>query len=260
MKTLLLRGTIALSLVALVAGCATTPPTARLIPSSGQELIYYRGDPCIETEAVTSKGPVWVSICAVAKAANRASLELRFVSNAAASIHIDESTVAAEVSGAQVEVLAFTALAAEERRRQAWAAVAAGLAAAGNSMAASQAGYSSYSGTAYTNASAYGSGGFASANATTQFSGTTYNAGAAYAAQARANAENARLLSAVEAQNALRSQQIGEALRPHTLAPGESHGTYVEIEHKRSREPQPVSVSVLLDDAEVAFSLQIVPG
>lgn len=260
MKTLLLRGTVALSLTALVVGCATTPPSARLIPSLGQELVYYRGDPCIETEAATSKGPVWVSICAVAKASNRASLDLRFVSNAAASIHLDESTVAAEVSGAQVEVLAFTALTAEERRRQAWAAVAAGLAAAGNNVAASQAGYSSYSGTAYTNASAYGSGGFASANATTRFSGTTYNAGAAFAAQAQANAENARLFSSIEAQNALRSQQIGEALRPHTLVPGASHGTYVEIEHKRSRDPLPVRVSVRLDDAEIVFSLQIVSG
>jgi hypothetical protein len=240
----------------LLQGCATVPPSVRLTPSPGQELVYYKGDPCIESEAVTAKGPIWLSVCAVALSQKRASLSLRFVSNAQESIHLDEDMVRAQIDGQPVEVLGYTALSAEERKRQMWAAVGAGLAAAGNNMSAQQAGKSSYAGTAQTNVYAYGSGGYATAKATTNYSGTTYNAGAAYAAQANANAQNAQLMNNMQAQNALRNQQIGEALRTHTLSPGDSHGTYVDIEHRPTNQPQPIRVSLKVDD-EVAFGLMI---
>lgn len=242
---------------ALLQGCASVPPSVRLTPASGQELVYYKGDPCIEAEALTSKGPVWVSVCAAALSAKRATLTLRFASNAQESITLDEDIITAELAGQPVDVLAYTELAAEERKRQMWAAVGAGLAAASNNMAAQQAGYSNHSGTAQTNAYAYGSGGYATAKATTNYSGTTYNGGAAYAAQANANAENARLIGNMHAQNALRNQQIGEALQAHTLAPGGSHGTYVDIEYRPAKQPRPVTVKIALADAELLFDLEI---
>lgn len=121
--------------------------------------------------------------------------------------------------------------------------------------------YSSFQGTAYTSATAYGSGGFAKANATTTYSGTVYDGAAAVTAQQQANAENARLFNRLEAERLMGEQAIEGALRTHTVQPGESRAAFVEMELPRQRNGGTQSVEVVLrvQGTETRFVMSVGP-
>ncbi|GIX39353.1 MAG: hypothetical protein KatS3mg128_0402 [Silanimonas sp.] len=245
----------------LFSGCASVPTPVSLQAGTGQELSYSQGMGCVQGGADTSDGFILTSLCAQPKDRSRSVLIVRVSNRTSRPVTIHEDAVSARSGTSPLEVLAYTALMKEEKTRQTWAAISAGLAAASNSMAASTAGYSSYQGTAYTSATAYGSGGHARANATTTYSGTTYNAAAAAAARQRANAENARLFERLEAEKQMGEQAIEGALRAHTLQPGESHAAFVEMElpRRRNGEAQPVEVVLRLEGTETRFVMNVGP-
>ena len=230
----------------LFSGCASVPTPVSLQAGDGQELSYSQGMGCVQGGADTNDGFILTSLCAQPKDRSRSVLIVRVSNRTSRPVTIQEGAVSAQSAAGPLDVLAHTALMKEEKTRQTWAAIGAGIAAAGNSMNASNAGYSSYQGTAYTSATAYGSGGYAKANATTTYSGTAYDGAAAAAAQQRANAENARLFDRLEAEKQMGEQAIEGALRTHTVQPGESHAAFVEMELPRQRNGAAQSVDVLL--------------
>jgi len=142
-----------------------------------------------------------------------------------------------------LKVFSYDELVAEEKKRQAWAAVAAALQGAADSMNAANAGYSNtygtYSGSAYSSygTSAYGYG---------TYSGTTYNYAAAQAAQnaAQANSEArfARLQAEGEANLSSLSARI---LKKETIFPKAWHGGIVKVELPDvSDQPQEIEFAV----------------
>jgi hypothetical protein len=257
MRKVVLGATI---LVAL-SGCASVPTPVTMQAREGQELSYSQGMGCVQGGADAQDGFILTSICAQPKDRSRFVLIVRVSNRTSRPITIQEAAVSAESAAGPLEVLAHTALLKEEKTRQTWAAIGAGIAAAGNSMAASNAGYSSYQGSAYTSATAYGSGGYARANATTTFSGTAYDGAAAAAAQQRANAENARLFDRLEAEKQMGEQAIEGALRTHTIQPGEAHAAFVEVELPRQRNGGAATMEVVLrvQGTETRFAMSVGP-
>jgi hypothetical protein len=251
---------VATVLVAL-PGCTSVPTSVTLQAREGQELSYSQGMGCVQGGAEAQDGFILTSLCAQPKDRSRSVLIVRVSNRTSRPITLHENAVSARSSSGPLKVLAHSALLKEERTRQTWAAIGTGIAAAGNSMAASSAGYSSYQGSAHTSATAYGSGGYARANATTTFSGTAYDGAAAAAAQQRANAENARLLERLEAEKQMGEQAIEGALRAHTIPPGEAHAAFVEVELPRQRNAggSPVEVVLRVQGIETRFAMNVGP-
>jgi hypothetical protein len=249
------------ALLALLSGCASVPAPVAMQARDGQDLSYSQGMGCAQGHADTADGFILTSVCAQSKGSGRAALIVRVSNRTARPITIEETAVTAQSALGAVRVLAHTALMKEEKTRQAWAAFGAGLAAAGNSMNAANAGYTTHQGSAYTTASAYGAGGSVHANARTTYSGTSYNSAAAANAQRQANADNARLFDQLQAQKQMGEQAIEGALRTHTVRPGEAHAAYVEIELPRrsAGEMQPIDVALRVQGTETRFGVNVGP-
>lgn len=245
----------------LLSGCASVPTPVSLQAREGQELSYSQGMGCVQGGADTSDGFLLTSLCAQPKDRSRSVLIVRVANRTSRPVTIQEGAVSAQSAAGPLEVLAHTALMREEKTRQTWAAIGAGIAAVGNSMAASDAGYSSYQGTAHTSAKVSGPGGRARVNATTTFSGTAFDGAAAAAAQQRANAENALLFERLAAEKEMGEQAIEGALRTHTVQPGESHAAFVEMELPRQRNGAVQSVDVVLrvQGTETRFVMNVGP-
>lgn len=147
--------------------------------------------------------------------------------------------------GEPVPVVTYERLLKEEKNRQMWAAIAVGLSAAGNSLAASQAGYSS--GTATYSGTTYGSYGSYNSFGSVSYSG--YNGSAAYAAQANANMQNQALFDRLAASNAANLQALKDNLRTTTVDPGNGFGGMVTFElPKAARKLKaPVVVRIIVD-------------
>jgi len=257
MRNLLATGAV----LALLSGCASVPTPVSIHAREGQDISYSQGMGCAQGQTETSDGFILKSVCAQPKDRGRSALIVRLSNRTSRPITIQEGAVTARSAAGAIEVLAHSALMKEEKTRQAWAAVGAGLAAVSNSMAASSAGYSTHQGTARTNATVYGSGGFAQASATTNFSGTSFSGAAAAAAQQNANAENARLFDQLEAQKQMGEQAIEGALRTHTVQPGEAHAAYVEIELPRRRDGavELVDIAFRVHGTETRFGVNVGP-
>ncbi|MXP27918.1 hypothetical protein GRI58_03660 [Porphyrobacter algicida] len=153
-------------------------------------------------------------------------------------------------SGEPIEMISYERLVKEEKKRRAWAAVAAGLSAMSNSLAASNAGYTN--GTV----SAYGSGGWA----TGTYSG--YNGGQAYAAQSIANAQNQANFQRLAETNAAAMQALRVNLRTTTIDPGNSFGGQVMYELPKdvrsSKEPVTILIHVKIGDEMHDFLAHLV--
>lgn len=160
-----------------------------------------------------------------------------------------------------VHVYSYAELLDEEKTRQAWAAVAAGLAAAGNSMQAASAGYSTSYGS-YTG-STYGTYGGSPYSGTTYGSGyvTTYDPAKAQAAQALANQQNMANLQGMQMTNTLNEQRLREILKTTTVFPGASHSGEVVFEvPKETGESEYISVRVSMGNDEHAFHVKLSPN
>lgn len=168
-----------------------------------------------------------------------------------------ENVTAKLADGTPVRIITYEQLVHEEKRREAWAAVAAGFAAASNNMAAANSGY--YSGTAHYSGSTYGSFGSTpySANTfgTATYSG--YNAGQAAAAQSVANAQNQATFAQMAENNAARMQALKVYMRTTTIDPQQMFGGAVTFELpsavRDSKTDVPVTFVVMINAEEHKF-------
>jgi len=170
-----------------------------------------------------------------------------------------ENISASAADGTSVHVFSYVELLEEEKSRQTWAAVAAGLAAAGNSMQAANAGHStshgSYSGTTY------GSYGSTPYSANTYGTGyvTTYDPAKAQAAQAIANQENQAMLQNMKQANARNEARLQSILKKTTILPGYSHSgqTQFEVPTTRATLAEPIEFHVVMGRDHHIFKLEI---
>ena len=141
-----------------------------------------------------------------------------------------ENITAKLADGTPIPIITYEQLVREEKRRQTWAAIAAGLSAAGRSMSASSSGY--YSGMGTYSGSTYGTVGYAPFNSystgTVMVSG--YDAGAAQAAQSAANAQNQEMFARMAEQNAANMQALKSYMRTTTVDPQQMFGGAVTFE------------------------------
>lgn len=133
-----------------------------------------------------------------------------------------ENVRATLVDGTVVPIITYDQLRREEKKRQTWAAIAAGLGAMGNAMSAASAGH--YSGNSYS----YGRVGSTSYRGTTHFSG--YNAGVAHIAQANASMQNQMMFSQLSQNNAARMNALKENIRTTTIDPENLAGGAIVFE------------------------------
>jgi hypothetical protein len=142
-----------------------------------------------------------------------------------------------------LKVITYEQLVSEEKTRQTIAAIGAGLAVAGNAMAASQAGYYNANSTVYTPRGTY------------IVNTTGYNPTAAAIAQSNANAQNAELIGAtIERGQANMAVLERSIIKDNTLLPGEWYGGQLHLQPPSSDDPMKIytiSVSVGADRHEI---------
>lgn len=163
--------------------------------------------------------------------------------------------VSISVKGGDVaQVIPYERLLKEEKNRQMWAAIATGLSAASNNMAASQAGYSS--GFASYSGSSYGRYGTVNSFGTATYSG--YNGAAAYAAQSDANAQNQQMFDRLATSNAAGMEALRANLRTTTVDPGASYGGLITFElpksARSSKKPVELIITVEFSGDQHVFS------
>lgn len=141
-----------------------------------------------------------------------------------------ENVTAKLADGTPVAIITYDQLVHEEKRREMWAAIAAGLGAAANSMSAANAGY--YSGTAAYSGSSFGAIGSTPYSSSTFGTATIsgYNYGAAQAAQSAANAQNEANFARLTEQSAANRQALKAYMRTTTVDPQQMFGGSVTFE------------------------------
>lgn len=179
------------------------------------------------------------------------------------SFVVRESSLRASSGDQPLHVATYDDLLKHQKRKEFWNTFGAGLAAGINDMNAANAGYSYNSGTysSTTDATAYGSGGYAhgTAQTTGSYSGVTYDSGVAYAAQAHADEQNARMLAQVEQNNAQeRATLESRALRANTLRAGEftSGMVLIDLPKKSRKRPAILELTLTAGMDEFRFLLQ----
>jgi hypothetical protein len=149
--------------------------------------------------------------------------------------------------GTAVQIITYDQLRREEKHRQTWRRIAAGFAAAGNSMNASNAGYSSGYGSFSGNT--YGAYGSSQTYGTATW--TTYDPARAQAAQSIANAENQRMFANLADRNAAGLASIKGTMRTTTVDPNTSFGGALIFElpdaARNSKVPVPVTFTISVD-------------
>ena len=215
-----MRKFVALAAAALCAGCVTT------------ETVQFRAQP--DQQAITRDGQAALvsqrknSLVIVRPAARQFQIGGRPVfvvaiynrTNAPEEFRVANVQVAQLVHGesAPVKVITYEMLVQEEQTRQVFAALATGVAAAGNSYSASRAGYYNSSSTVYTPRGAY------------QVQTAGYSPTAAAIAQSNAGAQNAEMISAtIERGQANMATLERSVIKDNTLMPGEWYGGQLHL-------------------------------
>lgn len=228
------------------------------VPSEGQRLEFENGTPILFIDrdgfaaAVTfepeSKKLGWITLGVV----NRSQTPFL----------MSEESFSARQGEVSLKTFTYEDLLKQQKRREMWANIGAGLAAGANSYSASQAGHTTYSGSYYgtSNATAYSGGRTAYASGTSSgvYSGSYYDAGAAAQAQAVADQRNRELIAETQARSAdQRATLESRALRANTLDPGESVlGSVMVTLPKKNRAGTTFTVSIRIGSHEelVTFS------
>lgn len=133
--------------------------------------------------------------------------------------NISEGSLSASSGGGPLMVMTYADQVKAQKRKEMWAAVLTGIAAGANSYAASQAGYSNYSGSynARTTSGSY------SANTYGSFGGRSYNGGIAYLAQANAAGQNQAMFDRFHSMASIAAQSLQvRSLKANTLMPRQS--------------------------------------
>jgi hypothetical protein len=239
---------VALLCAAAVAGCVTTE-TVEFKPRAEQQAITRDGVPGLVS---TRKD----SIVIARPAARQFQIGGRPVfviaiynrSKSPEDFRVSNVSVTQNVNGndAKLKVITYEELVSEEKTRQTLAAIGAGLAVAGNSMAASQAGYFHSNSTVFTPRAAY------------QVQTTGYSPAAAAIAQSNANAQNAELVSAtIERGQANMAMLERAVIKDNTLMPGEWYGGQLHIAPLASQDgakTYTISVSVGSDRHDIQIA------
>jgi hypothetical protein len=220
-EVLMRKSVAALVCAAALGGCVTTE-TVQFQPKLDQQSIIRDGVPGIvstKKDSIVIARPAArqfqiggrpVFVLAIYNR-GRTSQEFR-VSNVAVTQHVNGNDAA-------LKVITYEELVSEEKARQTLAAIGAGLAVAGNAMAASQAGYYRSNSTVYTpRGGAY------------QVNTTGYSPTAAAIAQSNAAVQNAELVSAtIERGQANMAMLERGVVKDNTLMPGEWYGGQLHI-------------------------------
>lgn len=219
MKQFTVLATITIGM--LCASCVTTE-SVRFQTKSNQQSIIRDGQPALISERKNS-----IVIIRPASRQFRSGERPVFVvgilnrTKAPLEFRMDKIRVTQTVNGEStpLKVITYEMLVQEERTRQAIAALGVGLAAASNSIAASQAGYYSASSTVYTPRGAY----------LVQTSG--YSPTAAAIARANADARNAEMIGAeIERGQANMAMLERTVIKDNTLLPSEWYGGQLHIQ------------------------------
>lgn len=220
------------------------------VPSSNQEIVYVKG----EAALVSSIDAARIAITFVPRDKKSAWLKIWALNTGQSSFNITEQSITATSSDVPVVILTYADRLKELKKKEMWANIGAGLAAAGNNMNATNAGRSTTYGTynGRSNVSAYGSGGYANGtvNTTGTYTATTYNPAAAQQAQAAANAQNQQMFANTRAASANAFQDLDDrALRASTLMPEQSVMGDVRIVLPKKSKVVPTEITVTLDFA-----------
>jgi hypothetical protein len=241
-------GFIALLCAAVVGGCVTTE-TVQFQPRADQQAITRDGVPGLVS---TRKN----SIVIARPAAREFQIGRRPVfvlaiynrSKGPEEFRVSNISVMQNINGndAQLKVITYEELVSEEKTRQTVAAIATGLAVAGNALSASQAGYYNANSTVYTPRGAY------------QVHTAGYSPAAASIAQSNADAQNAELISAtIERGQANMATLERAVIKDNTLMPGEWYGGQLHIAPLASQDGSKkytISVAVGSDLHEIQIS------
>ncbi len=169
-----------------------------------------------------------------------------------------ENVTAKLADGTSIAIITYEQLAHEERRRETWAAIGAGLAAAGNSMSAANSGY--YNGTGTYSGSTYGSFGSTpyQSNSFGTVSVSGYNAGQAQIAQSLANQQNQATFARMAEDNAASMKSLKAYMRTTTVDPQQMFGGSVIFElPKAARDAKtdvPVTFVVAINGEDHTFN------
>lgn len=190
----------------------------------------------------------------------RGSIELLVMNQADKPFDFGPENVTAKLAdGTPVKIITYEQLAHEERRRETWAAVAAGFAAAGNSISAANAGY--YSGTAAYHGSTFGTVGSAPYSSTTFGTATVsgYDYGRAQAAQSIANSQNQATFEGMAEQNAANMHALKAYMRTTTVDSKQMFGGTVMFELpkpvQQAKGDVPMSFLVTINGEEHKFDV-----
>lgn len=167
-------------------------------------------------------------------------------------LNIGPENVSIEAEGGTaIPVIPYEKLLKEEKSRQTWAAVAAGLSAMSNSLNAATAGHS------YGTVNAYGSRGWATA------SYSAYNPAAASMATSLANAQNQQMFDRLAESNSVSLDALKVNMRTTTVDPGHDFGGQVTFEVppalRKSKAPVPVRIRVAMGTEVHVFAGALVP-
>lgn len=242
--------------LALCSGSAVAAKfTMQLAPTAQQQSRMQGGIAAVDD---TSAGSSVRLIQAEGDLKKRGSIAVIVMNHGQKPFNFGAENVSAKLAdGTAVQIITYDQLVHEEKRRQMWAAVAAGLAAAGNSMSAANAGY--YRGTTTYNGSTYGTIGSTSFNANTYGTGTYsgYNSGQAALAQSLANAENQATFARMAENNASNMDALKANIRTTTIDPQQMFGGSVMFElpkqARASKIDVPVIFTVTIDGEEHRF-------
>lgn len=186
------------------------------------------------------------------------SLVVLNAGNAPANMGSENITIAL-ADGTPVAVIPYDRLLKEEKNTQMWQAIAAGMSAASNNFAASQAGRT-YGTTTY-QATTWGRSGTANTYGTATYAG--YNAGASLAAQNIANQQNSANFERLAQSNAASLDALKQLMRTTTVDPGSSFGGLVTYElpktARSSKAPIDIIVTVDFGGDEHKFAGKLQP-
>ena len=164
---------------------------------------------------------------------------------------VSDVSVMQNVNGenAALKVITYEELVNEEKTRQVIAALGTGLAAAGNSMSASQAGYYNANSTVYTPRGTY------------LVNTSGYSPTAAAIAQSNANAQNAAMIDATIARGQANMATLArEVIKDNTLLPGEWYGGQLWVQPPIDQSGRPKNYSISLQVGPDRHDITVVQG
>lgn len=214
---------------ALLSSCADSGYVAKGKSGSGTRVVYIDGK-----EALISQKSSSLSIAPISSGMQPSSDEdfLFVYRNGSGGERVfSEEDVQGEYRNSEgevtpIKIYSYNDLVKKEKTRQAWAALGAGLEAAGDSMSAANAGYSnsygSYSGSSYSP--------YSTVNTYGTYSSSTYDYGAANAAQMSAVARSDARMDRLQAQGSANLGVLASNnLKKQTVPRGRTHGGLVRM-------------------------------